>query len=333
MYREMAEEPSSSSSSSSSANHDASSANHDASSANHDDVDFGALSDGDEFDDGGDGAVIAEKVAGPITASRRLASSSMTSSSAASSSSLNSGSGKEIKDKDTASSKKEKKKKDKNSKSLGFKFKLFDGLINYFLENVEYVASKFKEPTVFPETSEGNNNGDSDSNRNSKTGNGGATGARGARGGSRDCKEVKDWSYLEKKPPSRMVPVMVWHPPCPIAYLTPLTTDQLNAVCYSRTGRDIEGEIVYSPVLNTILPAGIHTLRAIFIPKEMHRYENVEREVIIEVTRAAIDVIWHTDIDEILYSIPLPQAMFCAQCTNGLPGKFKYTHSPGALLN
>jgi hypothetical protein len=109
-----------------------------------------------------------------------------------------------------------------------------------------------------------------------------------------------------------------------IDYLTALSSVQLNTTCCTRGGRDIEGNIVYMPIVNTILPAGVHSLRAVFIPKDIDRYEDVEKEVTLEVRRAHSDFIWNTNIEELLYGSPLPSKLFYI---NEVIGAFEYTHS------
>ncbi len=117
-------------------------------------------------------------------------------------------------------------------------------------------------------------------------------------------------------------PWIHWNKPADIGYGTPLGYDQLDAYCYD------PGTFTYTPALDTILPAGTHTLTATFVPSDSANYENVSQSVSITVLKAIPTITW-TD-KGIFYETPLGAAQLNA--TANVAGSFTYSPSAGTLF-
>jgi PKD repeat protein len=106
----------------------------------------------------------------------------------------------------------------------------------------------------------------------------------------------------------KTTPKITWNNPADIAYGTKLSSTQLNAKA------SISGTFVYTPAAGTKLPAGAQTLKVLFTPKNIAKYNAVTHTVTIKV-------------------VTVPQAIFSAFPTSGkapLPVTFtdKSTGSP-----
>ena len=75
-------------------------------------------------------------------------------------------------------------------------------------------------------------------------------------------------------------PVITWSDPAMIAFGTPLSATQLNA------SASVPGTFVYSPPESTVLPAGTHTLSALFTPTDAENYRTASAAVTLHVGTA-----------------------------------------------
>lgn len=119
-------------------------------------------------------------------------------------------------------------------------------------------------------------------------------------------------------------PAVVWPGPAPITGGTPLGADQLNAA--SQT----PGAFVYKPAAGEVLPAGTHTLSAMFTPFDSMNYEPVHATVTLTVTeRERVEIKWPTP-----HPVPYGTALSDQQlnATASVPGSFAYGPSAGNVL-
>jgi hypothetical protein len=84
---------------------------------------------------------------------------------------------------------------------------------------------------------------------------------------------------------TKATPVITWENPADIVYGTALSGTELNATA------DVDGEFVYTPVLETVLNAGEdQVLSVAFTPTDAANYNNAEKTVLITVTPAPLTI-------------------------------------------
>jgi RHS repeat-associated protein len=77
---------------------------------------------------------------------------------------------------------------------------------------------------------------------------------------------------------SKATPIITWAPPANISPGTALSATQLNATA------NVAGTFVYSPILGTVLPAGLQTLLVTFTPNDTADYNTVTAAVNLNVS-------------------------------------------------
>jgi Flp pilus assembly CpaE family ATPase len=123
---------------------------------------------------------------------------------------------------------------------------------------------------------------------------------------------------------TKATPAIVWPAPAPIHYGAPLSAGQFNATA------SIPGRFAYTPAVGEVLPAGTHTLSAIFHPSETEGFSTAQAAVTLTVTKATPTVAWPAPAP-IAYGVVLGAAQLNA--TASVPGKFSYTPAAGAVLS
>ncbi|MGC8802479.1 MAG: discoidin domain-containing protein, partial [Bacteroidales bacterium] len=123
----------------------------------------------------------------------------------------------------------------------------------------------------------------------------------------------------------KATPTLQWETPADITYGTPLSAVQLNATC-----QDVPGNIEYSVTMDSILVAGVHTIRATFIPSDTVNYEMVTKEVELTVLKAMPILIWNTP-DGITEGTALTNTQLNA--TANVAGTFIYSPELGTVLS
>ena len=120
-------------------------------------------------------------------------------------------------------------------------------------------------------------------------------------------------------------PTLEWGNPADIAYGTPLSSTQLNAVA------SIPGTYTYTPAAGTVMNAGAgQTLSVTFTPTDSVDYTTATTTVTINVTQATPTVTWANPAD-IGYGTPLGSSQLDA--TASVPGTFVYTPLAGTILS
>jgi len=122
---------------------------------------------------------------------------------------------------------------------------------------------------------------------------------------------------------SRVVPVILWPAPVPIAYGTALSTTQLNAATSA------PGRFVYKPAAGEVLHAGVQPLQANFIPADEAGYESAQAVVALTVTQATPIITWPTPA-AIYDGTALSAAELSASAL--VPGSFVYEPAVGEVL-
>jgi Flp pilus assembly CpaE family ATPase len=117
-------------------------------------------------------------------------------------------------------------------------------------------------------------------------------------------------------------PMITWPVPASIAYGTALNDAQLNATA------SVPGTFVYTPGAGEVLPAGLHTLSAIFNPATAD-YTAAQSEVALIVTKVTPVITWPRPAS-IAYGTALGSSELNA--TASTPGKFVYIPAAGAVL-
>lgn len=124
---------------------------------------------------------------------------------------------------------------------------------------------------------------------------------------------------------SKLVPVITWTNPGAITYGTPLSATQLNATA------NVPGTFAYSPVLNSALNAGTHTLSTTFTPTDISTYAVASATVNLTVNKATPAITW-SNPGAITYGTPLSATQLNAS-TAGIAGTFAYTPSAGSVMS
>lgn len=122
-----------------------------------------------------------------------------------------------------------------------------------------------------------------------------------------------------------------WPPVDPITYRTPLSSAQLNATTSAVSG---SGTVTYEPPAGTILPAGTHTLTAIFTPNEPANYHPATTTKSLLVGQYPATVNWNTPAP-MTWGTPLGPAqqnatVYPAELVG--PGTWTYSPPPGTVM-
>jgi hypothetical protein len=132
----------------------------------------------------------------------------------------------------------------------------------------------------------------------------------------------------------QQVPVVTWPAPAAVTYGTPLSAAQLNATASSK-GIPVSGTFTYSPLAETVLPAGEHTLRVDFVPDDQAAYTSVAGTTVqITVDKATPVITWPAPA-AVSQGTPLSAAQLNATAAfNGstVAGAFAYTPGAGTVL-
>lgn len=119
---------------------------------------------------------------------------------------------------------------------------------------------------------------------------------------------------------------ITWNDPAEIAFGTPLSATQLNAVS------SIAGTLVYTPPLGTILiPGDDQTLTVTLTPTDTDNNNTVDMSVEIDVRKATPVITWSAP-SEIEFGAPLSGVQLNASAEN-FPGVLTYTPASGTVLN
>jgi len=98
---------------------------------------------------------------------------------------------------------------------------------------------------------------------------------------------------------TQATPVITWENPADIVYGAALSGTQLNATA------NVAGAFVYTPVSGTVLNAGNgQTLSVAFTPTDILNYNNAEKNVLINVTKASLTVTAENKSKEYLATDP-----------------------------
>jgi Flp pilus assembly CpaE family ATPase len=122
---------------------------------------------------------------------------------------------------------------------------------------------------------------------------------------------------------AKAMPVITWPKPADITYGTALSASQLNAVA------SVEGRFSYSPGVGDVLPAGVQTLSATFIPTDSTDFATTEATVTITIAKATPAISWPKPAS-IAYGGGLSAAQLNAKAS--VPGSFTYVPSAGDVL-
>jgi len=124
---------------------------------------------------------------------------------------------------------------------------------------------------------------------------------------------------------TKATPTITWPTPASITYGDALGSAQLNATA------SVPGRFVYTPSAGEILPAGTHTLSAVFTPTDSADCASVQSSVSLTVTKAKPTVIMWPTPAPITQGTPLSATQLNA--TAPVPGKFVYTPAVGEILS
>lgn len=119
------------------------------------------------------------------------------------------------------------------------------------------------------------------------------------------------------------IPTITWIAPAPITHGTALSGVQLNAAA------SVPGVFNYLPATGTVLPAGSHTLNAVFTPADSANYAGASASVTLVVNRATSVISWNQPA-AIGPRVPLSSAQLNA--TANVPGEFLYSPAAGTVL-
>jgi Flp pilus assembly CpaE family ATPase len=123
---------------------------------------------------------------------------------------------------------------------------------------------------------------------------------------------------------TKATPAIAWPTPAPVTYGATLSSTQLNAAA------SVPGRFVYTPAEGEILPAGVHTLAAIFTPTDGSGYSTAPAAVQFTVEKATTSITWPEQAS-IAYGTPLGADQLNA--TASVPGKFVYTPGAATVLS
>jgi hypothetical protein len=136
--------------------------------------------------------------------------------------------------------------------------------------------------------------------------------------------EACSLSVTMKILPKRQLRIL-WLEPEEITYPTPLSRYQLNAMLVG-AGSNATGEFVYDPPLDTVLDAGIHTLRVAFHPVKPS-IAVAHATVLLKVLPTVARLVWNQP-DSILEGEGLYDTTLNCYATNVPPGEGDCVYSP-----
>jgi Flp pilus assembly CpaE family ATPase len=122
----------------------------------------------------------------------------------------------------------------------------------------------------------------------------------------------------------KATPAVTWPTPASITEGVPLDAVQLNAKA------SVPGTFVYTPAAGEILPAGQHTLSAIFTPMDTGNYSATQATVPLTVNKPAPAAITWSAPSAISYGTPLSSAQLNARAS--VPGTFIFVPPAGDVL-
>lgn len=103
----------------------------------------------------------------------------------------------------------------------------------------------------------------------------------------------------------KIMPMLIWPPPAPIMYGTPLSSNQLNAVA------NMPGTFVYTPPAGTVLDVPTYLLRTVFTPLDTTNFATVSIRAMLYVSPAPLLI--QADNQTRIYGAPNP--LFTATVT------------------
>jgi len=124
--------------------------------------------------------------------------------------------------------------------------------------------------------------------------------------------------------PVQTTPAIAWSTPAPIAYGCALGASELCAMS------SVPGRFAYAPGPGEMLPAGVHTLTAIFTPEDTEAYTSERASVTLTVTKATPVINWPAP-SPVTYGAALSSAQLNAVAS--VPGRFIYTPAEGEILS
>ncbi len=119
------------------------------------------------------------------------------------------------------------------------------------------------------------------------------------------------------------LPVISWPTPAAVVFGTALGPRQYTATA------SVEGRFAYDPAPDEVLPPGVHTLTATFIPDDGERHATTQASVLLTVTRATPVLTWPAPAS-ISYGAPLDAKQLNATASVG--GRFTYSPTAGEVL-
>lgn len=122
---------------------------------------------------------------------------------------------------------------------------------------------------------------------------------------------------------TQATPTITWPAPAPIAFPTPLSATQLDAVC------SVGCQYDYAPTFGTVLAPGVHTLNLLITPFDTTDYTTATATTMITVTKGTPVITWPAPAP-ILYGTVLGPAQLDATAT--IQGSFAYSPAAGTLL-
>ena len=122
---------------------------------------------------------------------------------------------------------------------------------------------------------------------------------------------------------ARRAPNIKWPTPSPIHCGDQLTKAQLNATA------SVPGTFEFNPGFGEVLPAGTHTLSAVFMPADSDKHAIAQATVSLEVVTATATVAW-SNPDPITSGTPLSATQLNA--TASVSGTFDYSPAAGEVL-
>lgn len=135
-------------------------------------------------------------------------------------------------------------------------------------------------------------------------------------------------------------PILTWQPEViDLVYGEELSaTKHCNAVVLFAVGtvQRVEGEIIFSPPIGTILGTGDHTISCSFIPSDTLNYLPVDGEDAIKIQffvhRAIPQIVWNAPVHQLRYPVTL-QSFSIPQCADpSIKGHFVYDFDIGRPL-
>jgi Flp pilus assembly CpaE family ATPase len=122
----------------------------------------------------------------------------------------------------------------------------------------------------------------------------------------------------------KAMPAIMWPAPATIAYGAELGATQLNAKA------SVPGKFIYTPAAGEVLPAGVQTLSATFVPADSVGYGEAKASVKLTVGKATPAIAWSKPA-AIAYGTALSADQLKAKAS--IPGSFHYDPAAGEVLS